>query len=205
MFSTRETSAVLQDVHCIPTGVNEQLLKEVPLRGVTTQRSLILFTSHIHAQWISDSSSSLSTTESVQLRLRGNVTPRRNLPFGHISRNQTYICSYTNSGLQYRVLRRGHDVSEKHSASIIRVVLHLLNYSSKLKMEVVCSSQMSDSLQTTRRHNPEDHMLRSHCPEDLKPAQKFVYLLSFELILPLTDCEVRECCKRISFQNLTVA
>jgi hypothetical protein len=64
--STRETAAVLQDMRCIPTGVNEQLLKEVPLRGVTTQRSLILFTSHFHAQWISSgggsSSNSLSTT-----------------------------------------------------------------------------------------------------------------------------------------------
>jgi hypothetical protein len=46
---------------------------------------------------------------------------------------------------------------------VARLLDGLLNYSSTLKMEAICSSEMSGATQwTTRRHIPEDDTLHYH-------------------------------------------
>jgi hypothetical protein len=49
------------------------------------------------------------------------------------------------------------------------LLVSYLAYSSTLKMEPICSSETWGSLQTTRRHNPEEHTLHAHHRENLKP------------------------------------
>jgi hypothetical protein len=58
----------------------------------------------------------------------------------------------------------------------------LLNYSSTLKMEAICSSETSGATQrTTRRHIPEDYTLHNHRSENLKSYKtSFAIYNSFE-------------------------
>jgi hypothetical protein len=52
----------------------------------------------------------------------------------------------------------------------IFTLVSCLAYSLTLKMEAMCSSEMSVDLQwTTRHYIPEDRTLHNHCCENLKP------------------------------------
>jgi hypothetical protein len=58
-------------------------------------------------------------------------------------------------------------------------------YSPTLKMEAICSSEMSVNFQrTTRRYIPEDSTLHNHCCENLKSYRGILYCL-LKLIIKL--------------------
>lgn len=50
------------------------------------------------------------------------------------------------------------------------LIASCLDYSSTLKLEVICFSETSGSVPTTRRSNPEDHTLHNHPRENLKSS-----------------------------------
>jgi hypothetical protein len=59
------------------------------------------------------------------------------------------------------------------------LLVGLLDFSSTLKMEALCSSETSVATQqTTRRHIPEDDTLHNHRCENLKSYRKFLGYIS---------------------------
>jgi hypothetical protein len=71
----------------------------------------------------------------------------------------------------------------KAGSKLSGLVFHLLllascvAYSSVMKMEAICSSEMLRSLQTTWYYNAEDCILHSHCQENLKFKTTFLFFI----------------------------
>jgi hypothetical protein len=88
----------------------------------------------------------------------------------------------SSSGTLRRVALVRTDVSEEHSASIIRVKIGELGTTLgrtpihvTLMMEALSSSETSVLTRTTRRNVIEDDILHSHCRENLKSYKRFHY------------------------------
>jgi hypothetical protein len=74
-----------------------------------------------------------------------------------------------------------------YSACHLLTCWFLLKFSSTLKMEAICSSEMSvASQQTTRRHIPEDVTLHNHHCENLK-SYIGIFLFHFITCVAVTE------------------
>jgi hypothetical protein len=63
-------------------------------------------------------------------------------------------------------------------------------YSSTLKMSVICSSETSGCLQTTRRHNPDDRSVHIHRNENIESNETHSLLQGGSMLVPLPHCAV---------------